>query len=62
MFADGQAEPRAARGARRIGLVEALEHPHQLIGGDAHPSIGDPDLDIGAGAGARPRARPRQVA
>src|SRR5439155_19968628 len=44
VLADGQPQARAGACSRRIGLVEALEHPRQLIRVDAHASIGHPEL------------------
>ena len=57
---DRQPEPGAAvaRGARRVGAVEALEHPLGLGGRDAGPLVGDHDRGAagGRGVGAQPHA------
>ena len=60
VLGDRQAQPSArARGARRVGLVEALEDAAQVFGLDAHARVGDPQLD--AARSRAPRARPRCV-
>ena len=51
---NGQTDARAgARGAGRIGSVEALEDVGEVFRGDARAVVDDPDLDLLPGAAWR---------
>src|SRR5436190_2319988 len=56
-----EAEPRAAERSRRggVGLIEALEDPRELIGGNADAVVADPEDDrVALGARSELTRRP----
>ena len=45
MLHDGEPEAGAARGARAVAPVEALEEPREILGRDADAVVGCDELD-----------------